>query len=155
MTFHIVGLPLDDFLPLFALGEAALAACGMKRYQADAKPGFPCRVTLADAEPGETVLLLSFRHQPACSPYRASGPIFVRQAAKATALFSDAVPESLRTRLLSLRAYDDAGFIRDAEVTEGRDLETQVERFFADPAVAYLHAHYARRGCYAARIDRG
>jgi hypothetical protein len=24
----------------------------------------------------------------------------------------------------------------------------------ADPHVAYLHAHYAKPGCYAARIDR-
>jgi len=154
MSFQITGLPLADFSPLFALGEAALAACGMKRYLADTKPGFPCRVTLADAEPGETVLLLPYRHQRASSPYRASGPVFVRQAAQATATFADAVPESLRTRLLSLRAYDDAGFIRDAEVAEDRDLEAQIERFFADPEVAYLHAHYARRGCYAARIER-
>lgn len=27
-------------------------------------------------------------------------------------------------------------------------------RFFSNPAVAYLHAHYAKRGCYAARIVR-
>jgi hypothetical protein len=28
-------------------------------------------------------------------------------------------------------------------------------RFFADPAITYLHAHNAQPGCFAARIDRG
>ena len=42
----------------------------------------------------------------------------------------------------------------DADLFEGADLAAGIERLFADPAVAYLHAHYARRGCYAARIDR-
>jgi hypothetical protein len=29
-----------------------------------------------------------------------------------------------------------------------------IERLFANPEAAYIHAHYAKRGCYAARIDR-
>jgi hypothetical protein len=29
-----------------------------------------------------------------------------------------------------------------------------VERLFANPRSAYIHVHYARRGCYAARVDR-
>ena len=33
-------------------------------------------------------------------------------------------------------------------------MESVIERFFADPHIAYIQAHYAERGCYAARIDR-
>jgi hypothetical protein len=39
-------------------------------------------------------------------------------------------------------------------VVDGRDLETAIARAFAQEDVAYLHVHYAGRGCYAARIDR-
>ena len=64
------------------------------------------------------------------------------------------VPELLRRRLLSLRAYDAAGVLRAAEVIEGRELPALVAGMFADPEVSYLHAHNARPGCYSCRIDR-
>ena len=66
----------------------------------------------------------------------------------------DAVPEQLRLRVLSLRAFDEAGFLHAAEVVDGRALEGAVERLLGDPQAAYLHAHFAAPGCYAARIDR-
>ncbi|MBI1329587.1 MAG: DUF1203 domain-containing protein [Alphaproteobacteria bacterium] len=154
MTFRFQGLPSERFAPLMALSDAALAGQGIRRVVADEKPGFPCRVSLADAEPGERLLLLNFEHQPVDSPYRASGPIFVREAAVA-AFKGTEVPEQLRCRLLSLRAYDAEGMIVDADVTEGTAIETLLERLFADPAVDYVHVHFARRGCFAARVDRG
>jgi hypothetical protein len=42
----------------------------------------------------------------------------------------------------------------DPDLTGGGDLKPAIERLFANPAAAYIHAHYAKRGCYAARIDR-
>jgi len=60
----------------------------------------------------------------------------------------------LRRRLLSLRGFDLAGMLLDAEVVEGGVAAPMIDRMLANPAVAYLHAHYARPGCYAARIDR-
>ena len=66
----------------------------------------------------------------------------------------NAIPPQQRDRLLSVRAYDDDGWMRDAEVVKGVDLDALVARFFADPQVAFLHVHNARRGCYACRIDR-
>jgi hypothetical protein len=42
----------------------------------------------------------------------------------------------------------------NAEVAPGDALEPLLVRFFADPAVAYVHVHYASRGCYAARVER-
>ena len=64
------------------------------------------------------------------------------------------MPEQQRVRLLSVRAYDADGIMRDAEVAPGAELEALVGRFFRRPGVAYLHAHNARRGCYACRVDR-
>jgi type I restriction enzyme, R subunit len=42
----------------------------------------------------------------------------------------------------------------DADVVDGKEAEAAIERFFANPQVAYIQAHYARPGCYAARIER-
>ena len=138
-----------------ALSDAELAARHAVRMRVAKKPGAPCRVTLADAEPGETVLLVNHEHLPVASPYRSAHAIFVREGAEVPARFENAVPEPLAIRLLSVRAFDAAGMMIDAEVVEGRDLEPLIARFFADPAVAYLHVHNARPGCFAARVDRG
>jgi hypothetical protein len=154
MAFVISGLPLDDFRPLFGLPDEALAERGVVRYQVDAKPGFPCRVTLEDAEPGETVLLMNYEHQPADSPYRSRHAIFVSERAGETRRAVDEVPGALRGRFLSLRAFDDDGMMVDAELVQGAELEGAIERLFATPGAAYIHAHNAGRGCYSARIDR-
>ncbi len=154
MEYVISGLSLPPFQPLFELDVAALRAHGAVRVVADAQPGYPCRITLEDAAPGETLLLLPWTHLDLPTPYRAGGPIFVREAARARAVFRNTVPEQQRSRLLSVRAYDAEGWMRDAEVDQGVRLEALVERFFADPLVAFLQVHNARRGCYACRVDR-
>ena len=154
MDYLISGLPPEPFLPLFGLPDDALRAHGATRVVADAKPGYPCRITLEDAEPGETLLLLHWPHLDVDTPYRAGGPVFVREAATSAAVFRNRVPEQQRTRLLSVRAYDARGWMLDADVDEGTRLEALIERFFANPEVAFLHAHNARRGCFACRIDR-
>jgi hypothetical protein len=154
VSFRISALPLDPFVPLFALNDDELARHGARRCVADAKPGYPCRVSLVDAEPGERVLLLPYRFHDVASPYQASGPIFVRETARPAVPGINEVPDAVRRRLLSVRAYDSAGVMVDAEVAEGRELESQVERFFADERVAYLHLHNARPGCYSCRVDR-
>jgi hypothetical protein len=66
----------------------------------------------------------------------------------------DEVPEVLRSRPLSLRAFDAQGMIVDGELAEGPDLLAAAERLLADPQAAYVHVHFARLGCYAARIER-
>src|SRR6478672_11922859 len=119
MHYIVKGLPLASFQPLFGLSDADLAARGIRRMRVDAKPGAPCRITLEDAEPGEHVLLLNWRHLDSASPYRSDGPIFVRESATATAELHDAIPAQQSSRLLSVRAYDAAGWMRDADVFEG------------------------------------
>jgi hypothetical protein len=154
VSFLVSALPMDEFAPLFALDEAGLEARGGKRYLADSIPGFPCRVSLEDAAPGESLVLIPFTHQPADSPYRASGPIFVREGARQASPRPGEVPELLRLRLLSVRAYDSSSLMLDADVVDGKALEPAIERLFSDPGIAYLHVHFARPGCYACRVDR-
>lgn len=154
MPFQISALPVEPFAPLFAFSDAELARHRAVRRVADAKPGFPCRVSLQDAEPGETVILLNFEHLPADSPYRAAHAIYVRQGAVQARPAVDETPALFRTRLLSLRAYDQAGMMTAAEVVHGSVLEPALEAMLADPAAAYLHIHNAKPGCYAARVDR-
>ena len=155
MRFRITGLPAEPFQHLFGLSDADLAAHGASRYVADAKPGFPDRIEVRDAEPGESVLLVNHVHQDADTPYRASHAVFVREGATLPFDRIDEIPEALRSRILSLRAFDAAHMMIDADLVEGDALEGGIDRLLANPEVAYVHAHYAKRGCYAARIERG
>lgn len=154
MPFRYLGLPQAVFANILAMGAAELAQIGAQRMIADEKPGYPCRVTLADAEPGEPVVLFSYVHQSAATPYKASGPVFVRQSAQ-TPYDSDRPPPVFRTgRLLSARAYNSAGMMLDADVTTSDALEHLLETLFAQSGTDYVHVHYAKRGCFAARVER-
>lgn len=154
MSFQVRGLDAESFAPLFQLTDADLKTIGAQRVYADEADAYPCRVSLTRVAVGEELLLLNHAHQTAStSPYRAAGPIFVSRTAK-TGAYQDELPPMLRDRLLSLRAYDANAFIVDAEVAEGGEVLSVIERFFANSQVAHIDAHFARRGCFAARIER-
>jgi len=152
MNFTVSGLSPEPFSALYGLGDAELEKHLARRVVVDG-PGFPERIEMRDAEPGEILLLVNFEHQPAQTPYRSSHAVYVREGATET-WSGDHLPEVMRKRLLSLRGFAADGSMIDADVVDGREAEPLIERFFADPAIAYIHAHYARPGCYAARIDR-
>jgi hypothetical protein len=154
MDFRIAGVSAARFTHLFGLADDELARHRAVRRVCDEKPGFPCRVSLADAEPGERVLLVNFEHLDVDSPYRASHAIYVREREQETFEAVNEIPEALRTRLLAIRGFDSQGMMLAAEVVEGRAADPLIRRYLANPEIAYLHAHYARRGCFAARIDR-
>jgi hypothetical protein len=153
MDFQISALPLESFAPLFGRPDAELATAGVVRITITEHPAAPCRVSLLDAAIGETVLLLNYEHQPAPSPYRASHAIFVREGAEPAHLAVNEVPDVLRRRLISARAFDDAGMMTDADVTEGREIDALIRRLLARDDTDYVHLHYAKRGCYAARVE--
>jgi len=152
MNFRITGLSAANFSHLFALSDEELKVRNARRMVSDGT-GFPCRISLTDAPAGNAVLLVNYEHLPVTTPFRSSCAIFIR-AGEATYDAVDAVPDQLRRRLLSLRAYDDEGMLLEADISEGRELESCIERLLANEKVAYLHAHYAKHGCYAARIER-
>src|SRR4051812_40718277 len=153
-NFRIVGLARAQFEPLFSLNEKELAAKGARRMIVDAKPGFPCRIGLADAEIGETVILLPFVHHDVASPYRASGPIFVRENAKEARLAAGEVPELVTSRTMSVRAYGKNAAMLDGAVVAGAEIKAHIEKLFANPKIDYLHLHSAGAGCYSCKVER-
>ncbi len=154
MSFQIHALPADTFAPLFALLDEQLRARDIRSVVADGRPVYPCRVSLQDANEGERLLLLPYDHHRVDTPYRASGPVYVREAATQALPAIDEVPALLRTRLLSLRAYDPCGMMVWADVIPGTEVETAIAALFAIKRSAYLHIHYAKPGCYACRVER-
>lgn len=154
MAYQLSGLDPQQFEHLFQLDAAELAARGMRWMTADTPVGFPCRISLEDASVGEPVLLLPFTHQDSGSPYRASGPIFVRRGMRAAARVVSSLPPYLTNRWLSVRAYDANDEMVDADLVDGREAEPLIERHLARDEVRYLHIHFARRGCFACRVDR-
>jgi hypothetical protein len=154
--FRVSGIPADVFDEMRHLSDGELTKQRAVRRIVDTKPGFPCRVTLEDAEIGESVLLFNFEHLAGPSPYRSVGPIFVRESASETYSKINEIPEVLRVsdRLFSVRAYDEADMLVDAAVIESVEIEASIQRLFANASIAYIHVHNAGPGCYSCRIDR-
>lgn len=154
-SFRLVGLAPDAFAPLFGLDDAQLRTRGARRVRADILPGFPCRISLQDAQPGDELLLLPYEHQPCASPYRASGPIYVRRDARQAVLDPGELPPYVTRRAISLRAYDGADMMVDAGLAEGEAaLRGEIERVLRDARVRYVHLHNAKRGCFSCAVER-
>jgi hypothetical protein len=154
MRFRISGLPAERFSHLFSLSDSELQAQGAVRQFAEGeKVGVPCRISLTDAKAGDDLILVNYEHLPVSSPYRMRFAIYVRKGEQ-TYDKVDEVPEQLRKRTLAVRGFDNDGMLTGYELVDGHDLEDAIERQFAKPGVAYLHAHYAGPGCYAALIRR-
>src|SRR5215471_10630626 len=143
MSFRITGLPAEHFVDLFSLPDDELARRGAVRRIADARvPGYPCRISLTDSQPGEELLLVNYEHHSVDSPYRMRFAVYVRRGEESYDRI-DEIPEQLRIRTLAVRAFDREAMMVGWQLVEGRDLEGAIERLFADPRTAYLHIHYA------------
>ena len=153
-NFRVTGLDPAPFVPLFHRSDAELASCGVARCIAPPNATWPCRVSLAQAEPGEELLLLPFVHQPGLSPYHASGPIYVRRGVTRAVLAPGELPQIVRTRLMSIRAYDVRDWIVEGMVRDGALVAGELERLMQRSDVAYIHLHNAGRGCFACHVER-
>ena len=154
MSFVVTGLPVETFSQLFGLSPRALARRGAVRVTAEPGGRYPCRVTLADAAPGDTLLLVNHESHSVATPYRSAYAIYVNETAKESLRFEDELPPVLRGRPIALRVFDKEGMLIGAQLALHDDVREAVERAFSDPEAAYIHAHNAAAGCYAARIDR-
>ena len=152
--FQLSGLHHEPFEPLFALSDAALADRGIARRTADSATGFPCRVSLEDAAPGDELLLLHYVHHAVASPYRASGPVYVRRGQRRRVLAPGLVPPYVTRRLISLRAYDAGHMMVSADVVEGPAVARALDALFSADAVAYVHLHNAKPGCFSCHAAR-
>jgi len=154
MSFRITGLPAKDFAHLFALSDEELAAQGAVRRVADGRtPGYPCRISLTDSQPGDELLLVNYEHHPVNSPYRMRFAVYVRKGEETYDAIGE-IPKQLRNRMLAVRSFDEDAMMVGWELIDGRQLEAAIERLFADSRAGYLHVHYPAPGCYAARIER-
>lgn len=153
-SFQFIALPHEQFAPLFSRSDAELQAVGACRMVVDQKPGFPCRVSLVDAEIGETVLLINFTHHDVTTPYRGSGAIYIRNGASTVTPAVNEIPLMFTQRLLSVRGYDAGGMLVDTEVVNGGELKEAIGRQFSNETVNYLHIHNAAPGCFNCSIVR-
>ena len=153
-SFQLVGIDPTPFEPWFELSNDELRAHHAVRQFAHESPGLPCRVSLKDAEVGAELLLVPFAHHEVDSPYRASGPIYVRRGARPSQLAVGEVPPYVTRRQISLRAYDRAHMMIKGLVVEGPQVDSAIEAAFGDAEVAYIHLHNARRGCFSCRVNR-
>jgi hypothetical protein len=155
-SFRVSGISAEVLNEFRQLSDDELRQRNVFRYIADQKPGYPCRVSLVDAEIGESLLLLNFGHLMSSTPYRSVGPIFVRESARETYVRVDEIPEVLRApgRMLSIRAYDNNDMLAGAAVIGTAEIDQSIQKFFAERQAAYLHVHYAAPGCFACRVDR-
>lgn len=154
MDFRITGLSPEPFQSLFGLSDTELARHGALRRIVDRTPGYPDRIELRDPEIGQSVLLVNYAHLPVDTPYRSSYAVYVREGASSRYDRINEVPEQFRSRVLSLRAFDEHDMLHDADIVEGTAAEGLIARLLSNPKTAYIHAHYAKHGCFAARIDR-
>ncbi|WP_125721965.1 DUF1203 domain-containing protein [Pseudoalteromonas rubra] len=152
--FRINGIDKHSFSELLSLNEQELENHNAKWITADANPGYPCRVSLIEANIGERVLALPYLHHNADSPYRASGPIFVRENAIKAKLNINEIPEILRERLLSIRAYNKQQIMIHAEILQGAELEPGIRKQLLNHEVEYIHIHNANPGCFNCSVHR-
>jgi len=153
MTYRITGLDPAPYKPLFGLPENELARRGIVRMTVDS-PTFPCRVSLTDRAPGETVLLLNHVSLEVAGPYRASHAIFVTESDEDAAAYVDEVPPVFEKRILSLRGFDEDGMMVEAALAQPGESDAVIRRMLGNPAVDQIHTHTATRGCFVAKIER-
>lgn len=154
MSYRITGLSPAPFAALFGQSDATLAAQGVERVIADAPNSYPDRITMRDAEVGESLLLLNYQHQPASSPYQSSHAIFVLEGAQEAYCATDSVPPVMANRLLSLRGFNAADKIEDGRVVPGSEADATIREMLENDKIRYIHAHNAGHGCYAGLVER-
>ena len=142
------------YSPLFKLTTEELGEMNMVKMLVDAKPGFPCRVTLEDAEIGEEVLLLPFEYHKTTSPYKASGPIFIRKNAVKADLAVNEIPAMLLKRQQTLRVYDTNGMMIAAKSPSADEIRKEIEVAFSSQSASYIQILNTNPGCYNCQVNR-
>jgi hypothetical protein len=154
MTYRIEGLPSDAYATLLGLTDTELAERGARRVIADARPGFPCRVALEDAAPGERLILFNHVSNDAATPFRFAHAIYVRETPGAPAAYVDETPPAFDGRVLSLRGFSSDGMLEAALLAMPGEADAKIRALFERPEIAEIHAHNAAAGCFAAKIVR-
>lgn len=149
MAYSISGLD-----PVAFADTDALIAAGAVRRTVDCANSYPCRVTLEDAEPGESMILVNFVSADVNTPFRASHAIFVREGAASASRYEDSMPPLIDRRTTSLRAFDREGMIRQAALAAPGEADAGVRALLADAAIDHVDIHTSAWGCFLARAER-
>lgn len=153
-NFKIKPLSHKEFSGLFELTDLELEKIGAIKMTVDQFPGFPCRISLEDAELGEEIILLYYKHHKINSPYQASGPIFIRKRTNTPIFKNNEIPKMLNHRLLSLRGYDENGILKEASVIDGNTIKEQIIKTLENEKIHYIHIHNAKPGCFNCLVER-
>jgi hypothetical protein len=150
-SFRIVPLPTE-------IAEAARRA--IKTGAADhalttaESPGSsPCRHCLRWAQPGERVILFPYAAIPSGLPYSETGPIFVHAEKCERYSATDEYPAEFRNGRV-FRAYDSNYNLIDAQVMNGSEPETVIERLFQNADAAFVDVRSVTHGCFTFRVQR-
>ncbi len=154
MAYRIEGLAPAAFDGLFSMTDGELAARGAMRVVADSPFGFPCRVSLEDAAPGEELVLFNHVSHDVDGPFRTAYAIYVRKDADAPASYIDKAPPYLDRRTLSLRGFGADGLLKDGLLVPPGEADSAIRRLFERPEIDTIHAHAATYGCFLAQIER-
>lgn len=154
MTYKISGLDPSTFAHLVGRSDELLAAHGAVRVIANADRGFPCRISLDDAKAGETLILLRHVSHDVATPYRSAYAIYIRESADQPAVYENRTPPVFEGRPLGLRGFGADGNVKNALLALPGEADQKIRALFDDPAIAYIDAHNAAHGCFAARVER-
>jgi len=149
MTYRIEGLDPTAFAD-----TQELLAVGAVRVTADRPNAYPCRITLEDAEPGESLLLVNHVSADVATPFRASHAIYIREEASAASCHVDAVPAFIASRTTSLRGFDAAGMIREAALANPGEADAGIRSLLGREEIVHVDIHAAAWGCFLARAER-
>jgi hypothetical protein len=150
-TFRIVPLATD--IAEKARRTAESGASDYAVIKVDSATGYPCRHCLRWAQPGESVILFPYASIPPGHPYSETGPIFVHAEPCERYSATGEYPADFRNGRV-FRAYDADYNMIDAEVANGDEPETIIEKLLQNPKTEFVDARSVTRGCFTFRILR-
>lgn len=154
MTYRITGLSPAPLAHLIGADEAVLATHGAIRVAAGADKGWPCRISLEDAKAGESLILFNHTSHDVATPYRSAYAVYVREGVAEPAEYLDETPPVFEGRPIAFRAFDADGMLRNAALALPGEADAKIRALFDADEIAYIHAHNAAHGCFAAKVER-
>jgi len=150
-SFRIVPLPTE-------IAEAArraikTGAADHALITAESPGSSPCRHCLRWAQPGERVILFPYAAIPSGLPYSETGPIFVHAEKCERYGGTNEYPAEFRNGRV-FRAYDSNYNLIDAQVMNGSEPETVIERLFQNADAAFVDVRSVTHGCFTFRVQR-
>ena len=115
----------------------------------------PCRHCLRYSEPGEPLLLFSYRPFGEPRPYQEVGPVFLHARPCEAHVSQDSMPDDFANRPVVLRPYDkDDNIAESQRYAQPGEAAAIARALLANENIAYLHARSRSHGCYLFRIER-